>query len=149
VKPPTFRTPFVIPLLTLATVAPLWSQTSSVSGPPMTVSAEIARTLITTLTADLKKLVVAQESYFSNHNAYGKVLSSGNPQQVVIEPAPGVTLTLTYVTTNSWAGRATHEWLPGRSCVITVGAVPDSRIPRTTDQRLAPREEGRPICDRP
>jgi hypothetical protein len=138
-----------LPLLTLMSVAPLRGQTSSVSGPPMAVSAEIARTLVASMTADLRNLVTAQEGYFANHNGYGKVLSSGNPQQVMIEPAPGVTLTLTYVTTNSWAGRATHEWLPGRSCVITVGAVPQSRIPRTTDQRLAPQEEGRPICDRP
>lgn len=123
------------------------AQTSSVRGPAMEVGPEIAAILYDHMASDLRKLVVAQELYFSDNNAYGKVLSATSKRQVYIRPSPGVTLTLTYVTANTWAGRATHEWMPGRSCVIAVGEVAPSRIPRTTQQGLVPQEEGRPVCD--
>lgn len=136
-------------LLCLGASTRALSQTSSVSGPPMVVTPDIARVLYESMAASLRKLVVAQEDYFSDHNVYGRTLSDRSKQQVYIEPAPGVTLTLTYVTKNSWAGRATHAWLPGRSCVIVAGEVPPSRIPRTTGGGLVPQEEGRPVCDEP
>jgi len=122
-------------------------QISSVKGPRMEVSPEIAAILYAGMVADLRALVVAQESYFADNNSYGRALSTSSRRQVYIRPRPGVTLALTYVTANTWAGRATHEWLPGRSCVITVGDVAPSRIPRTTQQGLEPREEGVPLCD--
>ena len=124
----------------------LGAQTSSVAGPPMQVSADIATLLLESMAADLRNLVVAQEQHFADNNRYGRTLSSTDRRQVYIVPSPGVTLTMTYVTMNSWAGRANHEWLRW-SCVIVVGDVPPSRIPRTAVNGLPPKEEGRPICD--
>ncbi len=112
----------------------------------MQVNADIARLLLANMASDLRNLVTAQEAYFSDNNRYGQTLSSSDHRQVYIVPSPGVTLTLTYVTANTWAGRANHEWLK-RSCVITVGAVAPSRIPRTAVQRQTPKEEGHPVCD--
>lgn len=134
--------------LTLLT-APVAGQVSSVTGPPRGLSPELIADLLQDMKASLRNLVTAQEMYFSDHNTYGKVLSRDNQAAVLIEPAAGVTLTLTYATAGSWAGRATHDWLPGMSCVISVGAVPPSRVLQTTAQRLEPREEGVPICDQP
>lgn len=136
--------------LALALVAgPVTGQVSSVTGPPRTLSEDIVADLIRDMKVSLQKLVTAQEMFFSDHNRYGKVLSLDNPAAVVIVPAAGVTLSLTYATAGSWTARATHDWLPGMSCVISVGAVPPSRILQTTAQRLQPMEEGVPICDRP
>lgn len=134
--------------LTLLT-GPVAAQVSSVSGPPRGLSPELIADLLQDMKASLRNLVTAQETYFSDHNTYGKVLSRDNQAAVLIEPAAGVTLTLTYATAESWAGRATHDWLPGMSCVISVGAVPPSRILRTTAQRLEPSEEAVPVCDQP
>ena len=129
-------------------VAPrLVGQTASVSGPPMVLTPEVAKVLFASMASDLRNLVTAEESYFSDNNRYGRVLSSTDSHQVHVQPSPGVTLTLTYVTANSWAGRANHEWLGRSSCVIVVGQVPPSRAPRTAAQGLPPREEGSPICD--
>ena len=127
--------------------APLTSQTSSVSGPPMEVDAVIAKRLFAAMTTDLRNLVVAQEAYFADNTRYGRLLSRTDASQVLLKPSPGVTVTLTYVTNDTWAGRATHEWLPGRSCVITIGEIPPSRLPHTTGDGLSPTEEGEPVCD--
>ncbi len=128
--------------------AALHAQTSTVQGPPAQISTEMAREILRTMAKDLRQLVVAQEMYFSDHNTYGRVLSTGDKRQVYIVPSPGVSLTLTYVTSGTWAGRANHEWLRA-SCVITVGNVAPSRIPRTALDGIAPAEEGTPVCDNP
>jgi hypothetical protein len=142
------KSPFPFCLLTLGIAGALPAQTSSVTGPPMQVTAEITKLLLASMVSDLRNLVTAQEEYFSNTNRYGRTLSSGDRSQVYIVPSPGVTLTLTYVTINTWAARANHEWLRW-SCVITIGEVAPSRIPRTAVQGLMPKEEGSPICDQP
>jgi hypothetical protein len=128
--------------------AGLRAQTSTVQGPPAQISTEMARELLKVMAKDLRRLVVAQETYFSDHNTYGRVLSTGDQRQVYIVPSAGVSLTLTYVTTGTWAGRANHEWLRA-SCVITVGDVARSRIPHTTLDGTAPAQEGTPVCDNP
>jgi hypothetical protein len=136
-------------LVALCIPGGLQAQTSSVTGPEMQISPEIARLLLASMASDLRNLVTAREEYFSNNNRYGRTLSRTDRAQVFIVPSPGVTLTLTYVTTTTWAGRANHAWLPGISCVSAVGGVAPSRIPGTRSQGLTPREEGNPICDQP
>lgn len=138
---------FAALLLPICLASHLAAQTSSVSGPQMAITPEVAGVLFASMAADLRNLVTAQESYFSDHNSYGRVLSSTNAGQVLIRPSPGVTLTLTYVTANSWTGRANHEWLGGSSCVIAVGTVAPSRIPRTATEGHVADAEGVPICD--
>ena len=135
-------------LMLIVGAAPhLAAQTSSVSGPRMSITPEVARVLFASMAADLRNLVTAQENYFADHNSYGRVLSTTNSSQVVIRPSPGVTLTLTYVTANTWTGRANHEWLGKSSCVIAVGKVAASRIPRTATLGRVGDTEGSPVCD--
>lgn len=136
-------------LISVAAAHGVGAQTSSVRGPEMQITAEIASSLLASMASDLRSLVTAQELYFSDHARYGRALSSTDRAAVFIQPSPGVTITLTYVTMSSWAGRANHDWLPGLSCVIIVGDVAPSRIPMTTGQGRAPRDEGKPVCDQP
>ena len=137
-----------VALAALALPARLHAQTSTVQGPPAQISTEMARELLKVMAKDLRRLVVAQEKYFTDHNQYGRVLSTGDQRQVYIVPSPGVSLTLTYVTNGTWAGRANHEWLRA-SCVITVGNVAPSRIPHTALDGTAPAQEGPPVRDGP
>jgi hypothetical protein len=129
------------------TVAP--AQAASVSGPPMEPDQATARRLHAAMTQDLKNLVVAQETYFAQHAEYAENFQRGAIKGAVLRVSPGVTVTLTYVTKQSYAARATHDWLGGRSCVLTVGAVARSRIPLTTAGKRAPAAEGVPTCDAP
>lgn len=142
------RTPLV-PLLVACLAAPAGAQVSSVTGPPKALDPKVAAGLVADMSADLKALAAAQKRWFAEHDRYGERLSRTDARAVVLEPRPGVTVTLTYVTASSFAARATHDWLPGRSCVMTVGAVPPSRLPRTTAGRLEPTRDGEPVCDRP
>lgn len=139
---------FLLFLLAFGISKTLPAQTSSVSGPPMQITPEIAASLLASMASDLRSLVTAQEEYYSNNARYGRVLSSADRSKVYIIPSPGVTLTLTYVTINTWAARANHEWMRW-SCVITVGQVAQSRIPSTAVQGLLPKQEGSPVCDQP
>lgn len=125
------------------------AQTSSVSGPAAQLSEEMVRALYADMASDLRNLVIAEEAFFADNSVYGRVLSTTDHRSVYVTPRPGVTLTLTYVTRNSWAGRANHSWLPGRSCVIYAGAVPPSRMPRTAGSGSPAAQEGEPTCDQP
>lgn len=123
------------------------AQTPSVSGPPMELDVATRRRLYAAMTADLKQLVTAQERWFADHAEYARTFQRGAVRGARITPSAGVTLTLVYVTKDSYAARATHDWLAGRSCVMTVGRVPASRVPATTAERLAPSREATPVCD--
>ena len=141
-------TRLLAPLLCLTGLAPHpAAHTSSVGGPRMSITPEVARVLFASMAADLRNLVTAQENYFADHNSYSRMLSTTNSSQVVIRPSQGVTLTLTYVTANTWTGRANHEWLGKSSCVIAVGKVAASRIPRTATLGRVGDTEGSPVCD--
>jgi hypothetical protein len=126
----------------------LGAQTSTVRGPPAQLTAEMAKQLLESMADDLRRLVTAQEQYFARNSRYGHALSNSDHNQVYIVPSPGVSLTLTYVTTGTWAARANHQWLRW-SCVIIIGPVAPTRIPKTTVGGFAPTEAGEPICDTP
>ena len=123
------------------------AQTTSVSGPPMELDAATTRRLFAAMTQDLKNLVTAQELYFSERAEYAPGFQRGAIKGAVLRVSPGETVTLTYVTKQTYAARATHDWMPGRSCVMTVGEVAASRVPVTTAEKRAPRREAVPVCD--
>jgi hypothetical protein len=123
------------------------AQASSVSGPPMELDQATARRLHAAMTQDLKNLVLAQEAYFAEHAEYAADFQRGAIKGAVLRVSPGVTVTMTYVTKQTYAARATHDWLGGRSCVLTVGAVARSRVPLTTADKRAPTKDGVPVCD--
>ncbi len=123
------------------------AQTASVSGPPMDVDAATRDRLRAAMVRDLKNLVVAEEAYFAVHAEYGRNFARGAIRGVDLKVSPGATVTLTYVTKQAYAARVTHDWLPGTSCVMTVGPVPQSRRPKTTAEQRAPTKDGVPVCD--
>jgi hypothetical protein len=125
-------------------------QVSTRRGSTMPVDSATAQLLFTMMATDLRNLSTAQEVYFSDHARYGMRLGvSGDTSRVQMDPSPGVTVTLTYSTRNSWTARAVHDWLPGRSCVIAVGAIPPSRTLRTTKDGRTPTQEAHATCDAP
>lgn len=137
-------------ILTATIACPTAGQVSSRHGPPRSAEGPLAAELIADMTRDLRNLATAMEDYFSRYARYGRQLGPvGDTTRVQTDPSPGVTLTLVYFTRNSWTARATHDWLPGRSCVMYVGTIPPSRAIRTTRQRLAPSAEAEAACDAP
>lgn len=97
--------------------------------------------------ADLRQLVKAQEGWKAEHHEYGSALRRTGKGGVHLDPSPGVKIELLYVTRESWVGRATHRAVKGKSCVIIVGAVPDSRMPKTRKDSALPTRAGEPTCD--
>ncbi|MDH5235022.1 MAG: hypothetical protein OEW77_08675 [Gemmatimonadota bacterium] len=134
-------------VLLLVSAPAALTQTASVSGPPMEVDAATRARLRAAMTRDLKNLVVAEEAYFADHAEYGRTFARGAIKGVELKVSPGATVTLIYVTRQAYAARVTHDWLPGTSCVMTVGEVPPSRKPATTAEKKVPAKDGVPVCD--
>jgi hypothetical protein len=125
-------------------------QVSTRRGPAMPVDSATAQLLFTMMSTDLRNLSTAQEVYFADHARYGTLLGApGDTSRVQMDPSPGVSVTLTYSTRTSWTARAVHDWLPGRSCVIAVGAIPPSRVIRTSKDGRVPTQEAQATCDAP
>ena len=123
------------------------AQLPTLKGDPMVVDGEIADVVLRRMRDDLGNLKSAEKQYFEDHKEYGRALRRTQGKGVSLTPSPGTTITLLYVTQSSWAGRATHEWLPGVSCVIYMGDVPVLRLPHTTRQHRAPGGAGKVVCD--
>jgi prepilin-type N-terminal cleavage/methylation domain-containing protein len=80
------------------------------------------RSLISTMTADLRSLATEQEIYFDRNLAY-----AGNLADLVdYAPSPGVTITLTIAQTDGWAGNAVHASLAGKQCGLFTGNAPQA-----------------------
>lgn len=137
----------VLLMLSLAAPSPLRAQASSLSGPPMEVDAATRARLLAAMKADLRNLVTAQEAYFAERAEYAQRFARGAVPGVQMRVSAGVTVTLTYVTKQTYAARAIHDWLPGRSCVMIVGDVASSRVPVTTAEKRVAAVEGVPVCD--
>jgi prepilin-type N-terminal cleavage/methylation domain-containing protein len=84
---------------------------------------------VTAMKSDLKNMVSAAESYFSDNNSYvGFASPTGSP---------GVTLTFTGAATG-WSGTATHASADGATCVIGTGT--------STPANLTEGQPGGPAC---
>jgi len=75
---------------------------------------------VTVMKSDLRNLVTAEESYLAEAGTYynGPVPASGTPFQA----SPGVTITLSDVTSAGWAATATHAAVAGWTCAVFMGA---------------------------
>lgn len=88
----------------------------------------------TTLQSDLRNLQSAQEQYYAAHQyTYGDAEALQGTAPPLWTESPGVTLTLTGVTSRGWAASAVHLRLPATTCRLHVGeaateAQPDGRI---------------------
>jgi hypothetical protein len=123
------------------------AQSASVSGPAMEIDAQLRARLIAAMERDLKALVSAQQTYRGEKGEFAGTFERGAIKGVRLVPSPGVTVTLTYVTKQTFAARATHDWLPGRSCVVKIGDVAASRVPTTTNEKRRPSRDGIAVCD--
>ena len=126
------------------------AQVSSRQGPAKSAAGPLAVSLLSDMRGDLRVLFTSMEAYFMAHARYGQVLGPpGDTTKVQVQPSDGVTLTLVYVPRNTWPARAVHDWLPGRSCVISVGVIPVSRTIRTARERHTVTDDGDSVCDNP
>jgi len=96
----------------------------------------------TLMKADLRNLVRSQETYLANQGIYAR---RTEPLALQYLWRPGVLVKILAADRQSWAAKATHARLPGKSCVIWFGSVPQR--PVTDAQRHQSREAGVPVCD--
>jgi hypothetical protein len=72
----------------------------------------------TTVEADLRNLVKAEEAYFVEHVAYSNSLDALN-----FRPSSGVTLRIQNADSGAWSAVATHLESPHWVCGIFVGGI--------------------------
>lgn len=70
----------------------------------------------TTVEADVRNLVHAEEAYFGEHVTYAASL-----EDLKFRPSPGVSLTIQMADAGSWSAIATHLQSPHWICGISVG----------------------------
>jgi hypothetical protein len=131
------------------TAASADAQVATLHGPKTGEGVRDSSTATRRMTAALRTLVVAQDDWLKAHRRYGRALRRSGNGGVIVDLDAGITLDLMYVTTRGWTGRAMHRALPGRSCVVFVGDVPQSRWPRTRHDGAIPTRERTPACDAP
>ena len=94
---------------------------------------------------DLRQVVALQEMFYADSVHYAKDVSQLNNGQLW-NPTSKTRITIVWADGRGWAATATSDWLGGATCVVRVGAVPDSVRPRTHfSQRDG--HEAEPACD--
>jgi hypothetical protein len=96
----------------------------------------------TLMKADLRNLVRSQETYFATQGVYA--LRTG-PLALQYLWRPGVQVKILTADRQSWAAKATHARLPGKSCIIWFGSI--AQRPVTDAQRRQSQGAGVPVCD--
>jgi len=81
--------------------------------------------LLSTVKTDLRNLAAAQEDYFARNYTYASAPADLAP--VGYNWSPGVTITITYVQQDGWAGNATHISLGAKQCGIFTGNAPQAQ----------------------
>ena len=94
---------------------------------------------LTTVRGDLKRLLGAQESYFSDHNSYSADLAA-----LKFAPSDSVTIKITEFHPASYAAVGFVKGKETASCVYFINQV--SSIPRTARGKVA-EAEGGIMCD--
>jgi hypothetical protein len=102
----------------------------------------LARHAVTQMRHNLLLLTESQESYRSAQGAYAR-----RPERLTLQYGwqPGVHIRMLAATTAGWAAEATFDQLPGKSCVVWGGQLPER--PKTQALGAEPEREGVPACD--
>ena len=95
------------------------------------------------LKSELRDVVAAQDKYRKGHPVFASTLEA-----LQVSPGPDVKIQITGVTPSGWRAKATHRTRPGRSCVIFVGTLAVSELPKTEGDGEMAGEERVPLCDR-
>jgi hypothetical protein len=91
----------------------------------------------------LRNVVAAQDKYRASHPVFASTI-----EMLQVNPDPDVKIQIVGVTPNSWRAKATHWARPGRSCVVFVGTLAASDLPKTDGDGEMAGEERVPLCDR-
>jgi hypothetical protein len=98
-----------------------------------------ARPLVEQIRFTLRRLVVAEEGFFAENGAYTQDLA-----RLAFRRDGATEINFLWLDRQGWAVRGTHPALPGRDCVVFVGAA--SEPPSTRRYRLTGKP-GVPACD--
>lgn len=117
-------------------------------GAPMAAEAQNAAaswqsTPASVLKNSLRNVVAAQDKYRVSHPAFASTIEA-----LQVNHGPDVKIQLVGVTPNGWRAKATHRARPGRSCVVFVGTLAASELPKTDGDGEMAGEERVPLCDR-
>jgi hypothetical protein len=108
-----------------------------------TASAAWQATPAWVLKNELRDVVAAQDKYRVSHPAFASTLEA-----LQLTPGAEVKIQLLGATPNGWRAKATHRARPGRSCVVFVGSLTGSELPKTDGDGEMAGEERVPLCDR-
>jgi prepilin-type N-terminal cleavage/methylation domain-containing protein len=78
------------------------------------------RSLLSTITSDLRNMAAEQEVYFEKNLAYASVVTD----LVDFNPSPGVTITINYAMSDGWGANGTHGSLVSGQCGLFTGNAP-------------------------
>jgi hypothetical protein len=108
-----------------------------------TTSASWQATPASILKNSLRNVVAAQDKYRASHPTF-----AGRIEALQLTPGTEVKIQILGVSPNGWRARATHRARAGRSCVVFVGALTGSELPKTDGDGEMAGEERVPLCDR-
>jgi hypothetical protein len=123
-------------VLGLSLGAPIAAAAQAVSGSWQMTPASILKN-------SLRNVVAAQDKYRATHPVFASSLEA-----LQLNPGADVKIQILGVTANGWRAKATHRARPGRSCVIFVGLLAGSELPKTDGDGEMAGEERVPLCDR-
>jgi hypothetical protein len=91
----------------------------------------------------LRTVIAAQDKYRAVHPTYASTLEA-----LQLSSGAEVKIQILGVTPGGWRAKATHRSRPGRSCVVFVGVLTGSELPKTDGDGEMAGEERVPLCDR-
>jgi hypothetical protein len=114
-----------------------------VAGVAQSPSASWQATPASILKSSLRNVVAAQDRYRASHPIFAKSV-----EVLQVNPGADVKIQILSVTPGGWRAKATHRARPGRSCVVFVGQLAGSELPKTDADGEMAGEERVPLCDR-
>jgi prepilin-type N-terminal cleavage/methylation domain-containing protein len=88
------------------------------------------RSLLASITSDLRTMAAEQEVYFEKNLSYAAAVTD----LVDFTPSPGVAITITYAMTDGWAAYGKHGSLASGQCGIFTGNAPSAAGAPATKQ---------------
>jgi hypothetical protein len=89
----------------------------------------------------LRRLVVAEETYYAENGVYTEDVS-----RIGVTPQGGSEIRFLWLARGGWAASGSHPDIPGRDCVVYVGRAHGAP---TTMRDVRSGREGTPVCDAP
>jgi hypothetical protein len=114
-----------------------------VSAPAQSAGTAWQATPASILKSSLRTVVAAQDKYRASHPGFASDL-----EVLQIKPGADVKIQILGATASGWRAKATHRARPGRSCVVFVGVVNGTDLPKTDGDGEMAGEERVPLCDR-